>query len=374
MRAAISPPPANNLPLANGPIVGRRDEIRLLSALLTDPECQVVTVTGMGGSGKTRLALEVARTFASPLPTLAEQPFADGIAFVQLVDLPLALAEGAGHALLAAWADALDVVCERSPSALRLALTNYLKSREMLVLLDNLENVRNGVVEIEQVLRHAPRVKVLATSRTPLHLEGERVLHVDGLSLPVNAEEIDTAEASALFRQEARRVQVGFALPECQRQYLLKMCHQLGGFPLAMLLAARWAPVLPCSDMVRELAKGLDVLATPEPDLPERHRSIRHILDTTLAQLTTEERALAQELAEVSTESDAQPVGVGVGVRVGVGGGRTPSDILPGLRVLSEQALISVDSTYGRPRLHPLVSRYVRGAKRRRLSRTAVRE
>jgi predicted ATPase len=183
------------------------------------------------------------------------------------------------------------------------------------------------------------------------------VLHVDGLSLPVSAEDVEDADASALFLQEARRVQVGFTLPDAQRAYLVKICEQLGGFPLALLLAARWAPVLPCSEMVRELADGVDVLATPEPDLPERHRSLRRILDSALAQLSTEERALAQRLAEMPQDGDPQ---------TDAATNRTTTDMLPGLRVLSEQALISVDSMRGTARLHPLLWRYVRGAKRGR--------
>jgi DNA-binding SARP family transcriptional activator/predicted ATPase len=356
MRAAMSPP-RHNLPTTNSPMVGRRGEMQMLFGLLTDPKCRAVTLTGMGGSGKTRLALEVAWAFASPLTTPAEQPFADGIFFVSLADLRLSPGEAPGHALLAAWAHALDLPANSCTRELRESVIGHLKNREVLMVLDNLEGVRAGASEIEEVIRQTPDVKILATSRAPLHLEFERVLHVDGLSLPLSAEDVDDADASALFLQEARRVQVGFTLPDGQRPYLVKICEQLGGFPLALLLAARWAPVLPCSEMVRELADGVDVLATPEPDLPERHRSLRRILDSALAQLSSEERALAQRLAEMPQDADSQGE---------VASNRTTTDMLPGLRVLSEQALISVDSMRGTARLHPLLWRYVRGAKRAR--------
>jgi predicted ATPase len=298
----------------------------------------------------------VAWAFASPLTTPAEQPFADGIFFVSLADLRLAPGEAASHALLAAWARALDLPANSCTRELRESVIAHLKNKEVLMVLDNLEGVRPGASEIEEVVRQTPDVKILATSRAPLHLEFERVLHVDGLGLPVSAEDVEDADASALFLQEARRVQVGFNLPDGQRPYLVKICEQLGGFPLALLLAARWAPVLPCSEMVRELADGVDVLATPEPDLPERHRSLRRILDSALAQLSNEERALAQRLAEMPQDGDPQSEA----------SNRTTTDMLPGLRVLSEQALISVDSMRGTARLHPLLWRYVRGSKRGR--------
>jgi len=129
------------------------------------------------------------------------------------------------------------------------------------------------------------------------------------------------------------------------------------------LLAARWAPVLPCSDIARELACGVDVLASPEQDLPERHRSLREILDSTFAQLTNEQRALAHRLADTSSEADAA---------ADFGGSPTTTDMLAGLRVLNEQALVSVDKIHGTARLHPLLWRYVRGADRRRRGPTRV--
>jgi DNA-binding SARP family transcriptional activator len=361
MRAAISPPP-HNLPTPSSTMVGRQAEMRLLFGLLTDPDCQLITLSGMGGSGKTRLSLEVARSFASPTTTPAEQPFADGIIFVPLADSPLSAADSPNGAILGACAAALDLPTNGSVDELRERLIQHLKAREMLLVLDNFEHLGPGADEVHLLLKHAPQVKVVATSRAPLHLEGERVLHVDGLGLPKSPADVECAEASALFLQESRRVQVGFCLPEAQRPYLVKMCRQLGGFPLALILAARWAPVVPCSEMVRELAHGVDVLSTPEADLPERHRSVRLILDSALAQLSTEERALARALADQPETGGNQAIAVG----------RPTAEMLPGLRRLSEQALISIDSTWGTARLHPLLSRYVRGAKRGRRGPTRV--
>ena len=125
---------------------------------------------------------------------------------------------------------------------------------------------------------------------------------------------------------------------------------------------------MPCSEILRELDEGIDVLATPEPDLPERHRSVRDILDNTLSQLTTEERALAQRLADAPPDADASQVEMDTED----GTQRTPAEVLSGLRSLSEQALICVDATRGVTRLHPLLSCYVRSSKRGRRGRVRV--
>ena len=100
--------------------------------------------------------------------------------------------------------------------------------------------------------------------------------HIDGLCLPTSADEIEVAEASALFLQEAQRRSVGYRLPEHERWPLVRLCRLLGGFPLALVLAARWAAILPCSTLITELCsdEGLELLATTDTDLPERHRSI----------------------------------------------------------------------------------------------------
>ncbi len=305
----------------------------------------------------------MARSFASPTTTPAEQPFADGIIFVPLADSPIQEDQSPQRAILAACAASLELAADGSVDELRERVGLYLRTREMLLVLDNFEHLRPGAEEVQLLLKQAPHVKALVTSRAPLHLEAERVLHVDGLGLPADPADVECAEASALYIQEARRVQVGYVLPDAQRPYLVKMCRQLGGFPLALILAARWAPVLPCSEVVRELGHGVDVLSTAEADLPERHRSVRLILDSALAQLSTEDLALARALAEQPDGSSPKQLTL---TR------RTTSELLPGLRRLSEQALISIDGTCGMARLHPLLSRYVRGGRHGRRGPTRV--
>jgi predicted ATPase len=220
-----------------------------LSAWLSDPECQLVTIAGISGSGKTRLALRVARGFATPGSPPPEQPFPDGIFLLDLT-----------HDGAEALARAQTELCDRAA----------------LVVLDDFDQSGLPWTLLPKLLARAPGLKLLVTARAPLGLPGERVLRLGGLCLPTDGADIETAAASVLYVQEARRGSVAYQLPERERLPLVRLCQMLCGFPLALVLAARWAVVLPCSALIDELQSGagLDVLATTDSDLPERHRRI----------------------------------------------------------------------------------------------------
>jgi DNA-binding SARP family transcriptional activator len=241
--------PTHNLPKPMTPLVGRLNELARLSTWLADPECLVVTITGISGSGKTRLALHVARGFATPGSPPPEQPFADGIF---LLDLAHEGPEGV--------------------SRMRADFCN----RAVLLVLDDFDQAGTSAMLLPTLLAQAPGLKLLVTSRAPLGVPGERVVQLGGLCLPKNADDIETADASVLYVQEARRRSVGYQLPDRERLPLVQLCQMLCGFPLALVLAARWAVVLPCSALIDELqfGAGLDVLATTDGDLPERHRRV----------------------------------------------------------------------------------------------------
>jgi len=354
LRAAITPPP-HNLPHATSPLVGRGEQVRMLSALLADPECRMVTITGLGGSGKTRLALEVARAFASPASPPPEQPFPDGIFLVNLSDpspeAPVVGSAGAdtGRTLVSMLHSALTLPLEDAVEIVPRIIGN-LSHRALLLVVDGYQMTENGPMVFSELLAQAPQVKLLVTTRVPMHLAEERVLHVDGLELPPNADLLETAEASALFLQEARRASLAFELAEQERPHLTRLCRLLGGFPLALVLAARWAPILPCSAIAAELecGLGLDVLGTTDTDLPERHRSLTRILESALAQLPGDDH-LDQLLDAASYSRDDAGAMPAVGV---------PRELVPQLRILDEQALLRVDRVRGTVELHPLLRPY----------------
>ncbi|HEY1294779.1 MAG TPA: BTAD domain-containing putative transcriptional regulator [Chloroflexota bacterium] len=358
LRAAITPP-AHNLPAVGAPFVGRATQLRQLVSLMSEVEVRLLTIVGLGGSGKTRLAIEVALAYATPATLPPEQPFPDGIVFVSYADstprdgAPETAAEEASRVILSGLIAALGLSEAPSNAAgAQQVLSEHLRDTAMLLVLDNLEHLQAGVGALEVLLRHAPNVRILATARTPLHLAGERVLHVDGLELPDAADELERAEASALFLQEARRASLGFEPAPHERPHIVELCRLLGGFPLAVILAARWAPIVGCQTVVNELAEGLDVLSTSEPDLPQRHRSIAGILDSTLARLTREERELTHTIARDALDRGKR----GRGSKSDF-----PRDLLPRLRPLSEHSLLSVDHTHGTLRVHPLLPLHARG-------------
>jgi predicted ATPase len=153
------------------------------------------------------------------------------------------------------------------------------------------------------------------------------------LLLPATAADVESAEASALFVQEARRVALDYELTAQDRLPLVRLCQLLGGFPLALVLAARWTPLLACAAVAQEIQSGigLDMLTTSDADLPERHRSITCILERALAELQCS--------------------------------GRTPAQLLTvASRTLDEHGLLNADTGSGTFELHPLLRAYLRTA------------
>ena len=356
VRAALAPPP-NNLPIAPSPLVGRTELIRLLNALLEDPGCRLVTITGLGGSGKTRLALEVARGFVAQGNPPAEQPFPDGVFLVELDGVPTNPTSRAkdvdtAGGLLTRLQKMLE---ERAhdPIAVVQPQKTRLSERAMLVILDTAEQPGVHASVISRLLDQLPRCKLLVTSRVPLQVPAEHVLHVDGLAVPADEDEIEAAEASALFLHEARRTSLAFRLREEERPALVRLCRLLGGFPLAMLLAARWTPILSCSMLVTELESrnGLDILDTRDRDLPERQRSIKHIVESALIGLPGNGRAAAQLLEEAASIGDLERHVVASDL---------PRGMATELRALDQQALLHVDDAQGIVELHPLLRQYAR--------------
>jgi DNA-binding SARP family transcriptional activator len=322
VRSALTRP-FHNLPAVVGPLVGRKDLVRLISARLVDPTCRMVTITGLGGSGKTRLALEVAHNFAAQQSPPPEQPFTDGIFFI----------------------DRSATLDELSDAA-----------RAMLVLLDTSEEPGTDAGVISELLTKAPHLKLIVTARAPLHVAAEHVLHLDGLVLPETEDEIETADASVLFLQEARRHSLDFQLRDEERPHLVQLCKMLGGLPLALVLAARWMSVLSCSMLVSELESGmgLETLDTADADLPERQRSMTRVLERALAAVPGDGRAAAQLLEVASTS---------FGMAGTLLADNLPHDVVSRLRFLDEHSLVRVDSARGTVDVHPLL-RYIRGPTR----------
>jgi len=249
----VSPPPeapsTSALPAASTPLHGRADELRVLLRHLEDPACRLLTLTGPGGIGKTRLALEAAHRRAPA--------HHHGARFVSLaaVDLPARLAT--------VLVEALELPA--SPVPAEVQLREHLRSRDVLLVLDNLEHLLPAVPLLAELLAHAPGLKLLVTSRERLNLRGEWVLPLDGLP---------ERESLELFALLAARAEPSFRITPENEAAVARVCQLVGHSPLGLELAAAWASFFSPAELASRLEKDLDFLAAPR-DAPARHHSLR---------------------------------------------------------------------------------------------------
>jgi predicted ATPase/DNA-binding XRE family transcriptional regulator len=273
----------SKMPEALPPLVGRDQELNALGQLLNDPQCQLLTVVGPGGIGKTRLAIEI----ASRQPDL----FPDGIFFVPLASLK------SSTYLVPAIADALDYKFQGHVEP-RIQLLNHLRGRHSLIVIDNFEHLLDGVELLAEILVQSPWLKLFATSRERLLLRSEWVFEIEGLSVPPS-NEIHRAEefsAVSLFIQSARRAQTGFILSEEELPCVVHICQMVEGMPLGIELAAAWVSVLTCSEIAHEIDRGLDFLSSSMRDVPERQRSLQAAFDHSWNLLSEDEQRILTHL------------------------------------------------------------------------------
>lgn len=265
------------------PFVGRTKELAEIGALLRDPACRLLTLTGLGGSGKTRLAIEAA--------SAAADQFAHGMAVVALQ--PIAR----GDLLISAVAQALGLTFYGEDEA-QDQLLAYLRDKTMLLVLDTMEHLLDHAALISGVLAAAPGVTVLATSREALRLQEEWLYPLSGLPAPpsVYAIGLEEYEAVQLFLAHARRVQPAFSLAD-QREAVIRICLLTAGLPLALELAASWLKGLHAADVAQAMQRNLDVLSTTTRNIEARHRSMRAVFDQSWALLSEAERACFARLS-----------------------------------------------------------------------------
>ncbi|HEX6134624.1 MAG TPA: protein kinase, partial [Longimicrobiales bacterium] len=266
------------LPTAVTPFIGRAEERLELRELLRTSPCRLVTVTGTGGVGKTRLALQTAADEAGS--------YRDGVVYAALSGL------SAPDLLVPALAESLGLQLARRDEPLD-ELKAFLRDKELLLVLDNFEHMRSQAAVLATLLDHAPGLRLLVTSRERLDLRHETLITLEGL--PLSGEE--SSDAVKLFVAGARRLDRHFELDENNRRHVTRICALLGGIPLAIELASTWVRALSCAEILAEIERDMDTLSSEAPDLEERHRSLRATFDASWRLLAANEQAALARLA-----------------------------------------------------------------------------
>ncbi len=273
----------HNLPIQTTPFLGREDESVEIARLLNDPSCRLLTLIGPGGIGKTRLALQ----------TAAEriEDFAHGVHLISLAPLR------SPDFLISTIAEALKFSFY-SREDQKVQLLNYLRGKEILLILDNFEHLIEGVAIIGEILSSSPKVKILATSRELLNLKGEWIFHVRGMKVPhVEEMDVDGYSAVQLFRYNVHRVDANLTITDEDKRFVIRICQLVGGMPLGIELASAWLRMLSCKEIAQEIEKNLDFLASSMRDVPERHRSMRAVFEYSWNLISLQEKTVLRRLS-----------------------------------------------------------------------------
>jgi predicted ATPase len=288
-RAAVPPeqPAAEVAPLPSDPtpLVGRFTQMREVRDLLLSDHVRLVTLTGPGGVGKSRLAVALGREL--------EAHFADGVRFVPLATLVRP------ELVASAIAEVLDVR-ESELASPQAAVEEELREKEILLLLDNFEQVLDAAPLVAELLTSAPRLKVLVTSRSILRVRGENEYQVPSLDVPprsVGVDELLSYGATRLFIERAQAVQPAFTVTAPDVPVLVQICEGLDGLPLAIELAAARVRVLTLPAMLERLGSRLSLLTRGMADMPQRQQTLRNTIDWSFKLLGEGEQALFARLA-----------------------------------------------------------------------------
>ena len=342
--ARASPPRA--LPFTGADFVGRERELAEASARLRQPDCRLLTIIGLGGSGKTRLAVELARRYRSL--------FIHDLAYVKLDEEACSISE---DGLLRSIADGLGLSTTIGQS--RRQLVDYLRPREMLLVLDNFEQYVPVATVLGFVLKEAPDVRILVTSRERLDIPEEIVYPVGGMAYPPGptaaeqasgvtpapaghqAIDPDTYDALTLFARAAGKVSPTFTL-STHIDDVIRLCQLVDGLPLAIELIAPWTVTETAAALATRLSVAMSQFINYERNFSERHRSLHAVFEYSWQRLTPMEQKVLRRLAVI-----AGPISLPAAEAIT---GATPSI----LRALADKSMIVVPEM-GRYGLHCLM-------------------
>lgn len=304
-------------------------QLQTVQNLLSNPDIRLITLLGSGGTGKTRMAQHLAH---QSLPD-----FTDGVYFVNLSSLTEA------HFVTQAILNAINVPLPDVRRQQKSALISYLRERHLLLILDNFEHVGTAVDILQDLLAQAPYLQILVTSREQLHLQAEHIVNIDGFDLSS-----DGARHAAvqLFGHTARKLAPSFDV-ESHLNAIHEICRLVDGLPLGIVLAAGWVQFMSPEDIAARIQDRLDFLSLTRLDLPERHRSITALLNSTWSTLEDEQQNHMMRLSAFPGDFDLEAA-----LHVSEGS-------IEDLQAIIAKSLLQSSST-GRFQMHDLLRRFIR--------------
>lgn len=274
--------PKHNLPYQTTSFVGRETDMSSILALLADPKCRLITLVGMGGIGKTRLAIQCAGQLIDS--------FTDGVFYINFDSVSVSFVPSA----------IANVLNFRTAGKddLWVQLIRLLRYKKLLLILDSFEHLAGEAVFVAQALNAAPGLKIIVTSREVLNLAEEWVYPVEGLGVPgeMDANHIELFGAANLFIDRATRVRKDFSAAS-EALWIAQICQLVGGMPLAIELLTTWLNVLNCETIARELEHNRDMIAAERRDLPPRQQSIQAVFAQSWDLLDIEEQQVLMKIA-----------------------------------------------------------------------------
>ena len=317
-------PPAAMLPAVLTSLVGRTGEIRAVQKLLRRKDVRLLTLTGPGGIGKSRLAVEAAVRLVND--------FVDGVRFIDLAATTLP------DLVAAAVLTQLDLPASENAGSDQASLLSYLRTKDLLLVLDNFEQVSAAAGLVAHLLAAAPNLTILVTSRTVLKLRGEHDYAVPPLSLPRAPARPRRASASLaryeavrLFAQRARSVEPRFRLSATNLEVVAEICRRLDGLPLAIELAASRVRLLPPQVMLQRLSQGAALFGAGPADAPDRQRTLENTITWSYNLLSVQEQQMFAQLGAFSGGFDVDAVQA---VHTGVNRGSGSADDVGALELL----------------------------------------